>query len=129
MIGVIPLTLVSLYFNLLVGPAELAEVPEGYIPREWEYQQNAVMRFMARYVYPTPQKGYEQLLQNMYEQADEARVRRLEYKIAALQAERMDYQGYSFTVGHSAKFRERYKEINDTFQEESKNIFADRNKR
>lgn len=36
-VGAIPLGLISLYANLTIGPAELAPIPEGYVPKEHEY--------------------------------------------------------------------------------------------
>lgn len=37
MLGLIPSTLLVLYVNLFIGPAKLAEIPEGYIPEPYEY--------------------------------------------------------------------------------------------
>ncbi|OWA51602.1 putative NADH dehydrogenase [ubiquinone] 1 beta subcomplex subunit 5, mitochondrial [Hypsibius exemplaris] len=110
MIAVIPLSLITLYFNLVVGPADLAEIPEGYIPREWEYYKHPVSRFIVKYYQDPPQKCYEQVLQMMYEQADVMRVRRLEAKIDALQAERMDYMGYYTTTGPTTRYMEKHRE-------------------
>lgn len=39
MIGVIPITAVLLYSNIFVGPSQLAEIPEGYEPKPWEYEK------------------------------------------------------------------------------------------
>jgi NADH dehydrogenase (ubiquinone) 1 beta subcomplex subunit 5 len=117
-LGVIPLTLVTVYANLVVGPAELAEIPEGYYPKEWEYYQNPVSRFLIRYVQDHPQKGYEQVLQLMHEEADSIRIRRLHAKVEALQAERMDYQGYLFAKGPTTKYLEQHRESTQEMQEE-----------
>ena len=37
MLGVIPLSLITFLAYVFVGPAQLEEIPEGYIPKNWEY--------------------------------------------------------------------------------------------
>lgn len=37
MLGAIPLGLIIIYANVFIGPAELAEIPEDYEPKNWEY--------------------------------------------------------------------------------------------
>ena len=117
-LAVIPLTIITVYANIWVGPSDLQEIPEGYYPKEYEYYQNPVSRWINRYVQDTQQKGYEQMLQLMHEEADKIRIRRLATKIEALQTERMDYQGYFFVKGPSTKWMEKHRENNLVFQEE-----------
>ena len=188
MLAVIPLTIITTWFNLVVGPAELAEIPEGYIPREHEYYKHPVSRWLIRNFQQHPQKGYEQMLQvifallnnhyhsfhyilchkvcsfvwktlkknlfrleiiwesnniqsfdrlidwlvdwlidwlvdwlidysfsqNMYEEADEIRIRRLNAKVIALQAERMDYQGYLHMKADQIRLIEKHREHVET---------------
>lgn len=39
MLGVIPATLIVFLTNIYIGPAKLAEIPEGYTPHHWEYHK------------------------------------------------------------------------------------------
>lgn len=39
MLGVIPATLIVFLTNIYIGPAKLAEIPEGYTPKHWEYHK------------------------------------------------------------------------------------------
>lgn len=39
MLGVIPASIVVFCTNVFVGPAKLAPIPEGYVPKHWEYHR------------------------------------------------------------------------------------------
>ena len=39
LVGAIPILSFITYVNLAIGPAKLAEIPEGYEPKHWEYQR------------------------------------------------------------------------------------------
>lgn len=47
MVGAIPLTALIFYTNVFIGPAQLTETPEDYVPKHWEYyrvsQREAVL--------------------------------------------------------------------------------------
>lgn len=36
-VGAIPLGIIIMYSNIFIGQAQLAPIPEGYVPKEWEY--------------------------------------------------------------------------------------------
>lgn len=36
-VAAIPIGIIIFYANVFVGPATLSEIPEGYVPKHWEY--------------------------------------------------------------------------------------------
>lgn len=38
-LGVIPLSIITFYANVFIGPATLTEVPCDYVPKHWEYHR------------------------------------------------------------------------------------------
>lgn len=118
MLGIIPLTLITIYANVFVGPAELAEIPEGYVPEEYEYYKSPVTRWLQKHILQPPQQGYEMMLHRLDVETEKMRLRRLHKRIRALQAERMDYMGYMANRGPTTKFIERLGEDYDTLNEE-----------
>ncbi|KAF4524405.1 hypothetical protein B566_EDAN009321 [Ephemera danica] len=96
MVGAIPLSLVILYANIFIGPAKLSEIPEGYVPKHWEYYSHPIQRFFARYIYTNPQQEYEKFMHLLYEEEEKRQMRLLEKKIKGKMAERSDYQAYYY---------------------------------
>lgn len=39
MLGLIPVTAVVFYANVFVGPAKLTPIPDGYVPKHWEFHR------------------------------------------------------------------------------------------
>lgn len=75
MLGVIPSTALILYTNIFIGPATLSETPSDYEPKHWEYHRHPITRFLARYLYPSPQQDYEKLCHMLYEENEKAQLR------------------------------------------------------
>lgn len=96
MLGAIPVGLIIFFTNVFIGPATLAEIPEGYEPKHWEYFRHPITRFIARYIYPNPQQEYEKFLHYTFEEEEKAKIRKLEKEIKAKMAERNDYQAYYY---------------------------------
>ncbi|KAL5291501.1 NDUFB5 family protein [Megaselia abdita] len=96
MIGLIPITVIVAYCNIFVGPAQLAEIPKDYEPKHWEYHSHPISRFLARYIYPSPQQEYEKMCHAMFEENEKAQLRKLEREVKAKMADRQDYQAYYY---------------------------------
>lgn len=119
MLGVIPASAVVFYTNVFIGPAKLTPIPDGYVPKHWEYHrvsckkseiplrpkctfvplsvlQHPISRFLSQYLYPSPQQDYEKYLHFIAEEKEKIMLRRIENEIKAKMAERNDYQAYYY---------------------------------
>ncbi|XP_063906276.1 NADH dehydrogenase [ubiquinone] 1 beta subcomplex subunit 5, mitochondrial [Zophobas morio] len=96
LVGIIPLSLLTLYANVFIGPATLQEIPEGYTPKYWEYYKSPITRFIARYMLADPQQDYEKYLAYIFMENEKKQLRQLEKKIKDKMAERLDYQAYYY---------------------------------
>ncbi|XP_025423007.1 NADH dehydrogenase [ubiquinone] 1 beta subcomplex subunit 5, mitochondrial [Sipha flava] len=96
LVGVIPLTLLITYVNVFIGPAKLAPIPDGYRPKHWEYYKHPITRWMARYIYPSPQQQYEKYLHQLYEEDEKFKVRMLANKINDMMKDRSDYKSFYY---------------------------------
>jgi NADH dehydrogenase (ubiquinone) 1 beta subcomplex subunit 5 len=112
MLGVIPLSAILFYANVFVGPATLSEIPEGYVPKHWEHYRHPISRFIARYIYPSPQQEYEKTCHFIYEEQEKIKIRELEAKIKAKMGERKDYQAYYYRPA-TAKYHRIAREVTD----------------
>lgn len=96
LVGVIPLTLLITYTNVFIGPAKLAPIPDGYRPAHWEYYKHPITRWMARYVYPSPQEQYEKYLHKLYEEDEKFKVRMVAKKINNMMKDKSDYKSFYY---------------------------------
>ncbi|KAK3583435.1 hypothetical protein CHS0354_025557 [Potamilus streckersoni] len=96
LIGLIPLGLLILYCNIFIGNAQLADIPEGYEPKNWEYYKHPIERWFARYVYETPQKSYEKYMHVLYVEKEKAKWRMFEKRVKKVMQEKQDYKGWYY---------------------------------
>lgn len=102
-IGLVPVGLIIFYANVYIGPAKLAEIPEEYTPKHWEYYKHPITRWLARYVFGSPQQQYEKYLHHLYEEDEKMKIRELQKRVLNLMEERKDYHGFYY-VPFDAKY-------------------------
>ncbi|CAH8589930.1 unnamed protein product [Dicrocoelium dendriticum] len=102
MLGAIPCFLLVFCVNVLVGRAELSDIPEGYEPRHWEYHKHPLTRFIARYIAPHPQQVYESKLGLLADLQDQRQLVEEERWFRESQRIHGDYRGWYFVPANPA---------------------------
>ncbi|KAE8752329.1 hypothetical protein FOCC_FOCC001122 [Frankliniella occidentalis] len=115
LIGMIPLGLISTYCNVFIGPAQLAPIPEGYTPKEYEYHRHPITRFFASFM-ESEQEAYEKHMHILWAEYDASEFRRIDKEITALIQSRGDYQKYYYLPVNKWSAQDMQKEKYETEQ-------------
>eukprot|EP00091_Calanus_sinicus_P009226 TRINITY_DN216_c0_g1_i3.p2 TRINITY_DN216_c0_g1~~TRINITY_DN216_c0_g1_i3.p2 ORF type:complete len:177 (-),score=45.74 TRINITY_DN216_c0_g1_i3:45-575(-) len=94
MLTAIPVGISILAINILVGPAELRPIPEGYQPREWEYHPNPITRIITKYFKTGMQENYEVHLHCAWECAKISEMGQLRAEVKRQMQIHGDYKGW-----------------------------------
>ncbi|XP_015513916.1 NADH dehydrogenase [ubiquinone] 1 beta subcomplex subunit 5, mitochondrial [Neodiprion pinetum] len=99
MLGLIPVAIIVTGSYIFIGPATLQEIPEGYVPKHWEYYRNPISRFLSRYIFTSHQQDYEKALHFLWEENEKTKLRHLEERVLNLMKDRTDYQAWYYRPG------------------------------
>jgi len=96
MCGAIPTFSLISFCNIFIGPSELADIPDGYEPKAWEYEAHPISRWFAKYVYQEKEKTHEISLDVLHREREKRYWNLLKKKVQQLQSDRQDYKGWYF---------------------------------
>ncbi|KAH7642264.1 NADH dehydrogenase (ubiquinone) SGDH subunit [Dermatophagoides farinae] len=105
MLGAIPLTLITAYANIVVGDAELTDIPEGYTPHHWEYYKHPITRFFAKYCFLDRALAYESSVSKLAEESEKILIHRVKQQLKMMMAEKADNKAWYYTEVDPAQNR------------------------
>jgi len=104
LLGVIPLCGVVFLTNVFIGPATLSEIPPGYVPKQYEYHQHPISRFILKYVVQSHQEVYERNLHYLFAEDEKRKMRLMAWRVERLMRERGDYPNYFVKTAILSKY-------------------------
>ena len=72
-----PFLAVAAYNAIFIGPATLQPIPEGYEPKEWEYESRPITRWFVKNVWQSEQEIHEILMAKIWYGKNELHQRQL----------------------------------------------------
>lgn len=112
----------TLYLNITEGHAELVDIPEGYVPHEWEYYKKPVQRFFAHHVckFNEP-RCHEETLASLELRKEELWAERRNGRVYEIMRERKDYHGWFTTQFTRFKYNEWLHDMANEYEVEMRN--------
>ncbi|KAJ8021572.1 NADH dehydrogenase [ubiquinone] 1 beta subcomplex subunit 5, mitochondrial [Holothuria leucospilota] len=86
----IPVAVIVTYINVFIGQATYAEIPEGYVPENYEYYRHPISRFIARHITESPQQSYEKMAHFIAIEGEKMKERKMEKEVRKAMRQRGD---------------------------------------
>jgi len=102
-----PLIAAGVYANIFIGSAKLKPIPEGYEPKEEEYERHPISRWLMRNFYQNGQMLYESKLHAVWEQWNFSHRAMLIDEVRRVMKSEGDYAAWGY-ITSDAKYA-RYK--------------------
>jgi len=110
-----PLALISAYVNIFIGPAKLTPIPEGYEPKEEEYEVHPIPRFFKS-LQRTEQQQHEQNMHFHWQKWRETHKAQLIAEVRRQMKVEGDYASYYYTPTTAKYSRQQKKDRDDAWE-------------
>merc|ERR1711874_64598 len=97
LIAAVPIGALITYLNVFVGPAELRPIPEGYVPKEIEYERSPVVRWLkTTFNRPGWQERYERQLHDVWQEEKTINMKQLRDEVHRQMKLHGNYKGWYY---------------------------------
>merc|ERR1712038_1872379 len=91
--------------SIFIGNASIAPIPEGYEPKEWEYERNPITRWMVRNVWKSEQCQYEIKMHEIWAHRIATQRKQLKKGVQELIKRDGDYAAWSYQPASAYRIR------------------------
>ncbi|XP_058297316.1 protein diaphanous homolog 2 [Hylobates moloch] len=96
----IPTAIGETLVNVFIGETELVEIPEGYIPEQWEYYKHPILRWIVHTFSDDPENNYERTMAILQTETEKAELQIKEPEVQRLMWKRRDGPCWVNNFGH-----------------------------
>lgn len=104
LLGLIPTFIITCICNIRANP-ELADIPDGYEPRHWEYFKNPIARWIAKWIHNPQELEYEILIGRSERKADQMLMKKLQNRVEEVMMHYGDHRSRNFRPFFAEYFR------------------------
>lgn len=104
LLALIPTAIITCICNIRANP-ELAEIPEGYEPRHWEYFKNPIARWICRYFHNSQELENELFIARSERHGEELMLRKIADQVESVMMHYGDHRSRNFRPFFAEYFR------------------------